>query len=166
GGVPPGGGFGTAPMEPQYYYLRALQDAKDRYSSWNMANAALKDGKKGEVQEGKLGVDLSCENSNLRNQCRLTKTAVQRIGGRNALDVGGVWIDEDFDAKMPTVTVKAMSKAYFRMLELQPTMRDVFRLSNHLVWVTPSGTALVVDLNSGQEEMADPDIQKLFVKKK
>ena len=79
------------------------------------------------------------------------------------MEIGGLWIDEAFDAKMPTVTVKAMSKAYFRILERQPKMRDVFRLGNYIVWVAPSGTALVVDRNNGQEEMADADIDRLFV---
>src|SRR5207244_8155691 len=111
------------------------------YEAQNQANASLKGGKKGEVQEGKLGVDLSCEYGNLRTQCRLTQTAVQRVQGRNCLDVGGVWIDEDYDAKMPTVAIKAMGKAYFRLLDLQPSMRDVLRLGNHLVLVTRSGSA-------------------------
>ena len=54
--------------------------------------------------------------------------------------------------KMDIVTVKAMSDAYFRILELQPQMKEVFRLGNHLVWVTPSGTALVIDVNDGKEK--------------
>jgi Ca-activated chloride channel family protein len=153
------GGYGA-------YYEKAMQDTKDRWYAQNKAEAALKLGEKAEVQEGKLGVDLSCENNNLRTQTRLTRSAVQRIGNRNALEVGGIWIDEDFDAKMPIVNVKAMSKAYFRMLELQPSLKEVFRLGNHLVWVTPSGTALVLDAAAGVEEMADADIERLFAKKK
>jgi Ca-activated chloride channel family protein len=76
--------------------------------------------------------------------------------------VGGLWIDEKFHAKLETVAVKAMSKAYFRILERQPSMKDVFRLGNHLVWVTPSNKALVIDLNDGREEMSDADIDRLF----
>ena len=64
---------------------------------------------------------------------------------RNCLEVGGVWIDEGFNAKTQTVVVKAMSDAYFRILELHPEVKEVFRLGNHLVWITPSGTALVID---------------------
>jgi Ca-activated chloride channel family protein len=159
-GMPGGGGGGADP-----YYLRAMQETKDRFEAHNQAKGLLKLGRKDEVQEGKLGVDLSCESANLRNQTRLTQTAVQRVKGTNCLEVGGVWIDEAYDAKMPTVTVKAMSKAYFRMLELQPSMRDVLRLGNHLVWVTPSGTALVIDASTGNETMDDADIQRLFKKK-
>src|SRR5262249_57149087 len=120
-----------------------------------MAGDALKKGRKGEVEEGRLGVDLSCESNSLRSQSQLSQWAVRSIGSRNALEVGGVWIDEDFDAKMKTVTVKAQSKAYFRILERHPSMRTVFQLGNHVVWVSPSRTALVVDANNGVEQMSD-----------
>ena len=56
-----------------------------------------------------------------------------------------------------------MSNAYFRMLERQPSVRKVFQMGNHLVWVTPSNTALVLDLSHGQEDMSDVDIDRLFV---
>jgi len=36
-------------------------------------------------------------------------------------------------------------------------------MGNHLVWVTPSNTALVLDQSHGQEEMSDADIDRLFV---
>ena len=41
-------------------------------------------------------------------------------------------------------------------------MREVFQLGNHLVRVTPSGTALIIDQNDGREEMPDADIERLF----
>jgi Ca-activated chloride channel family protein len=59
--------------------------------------------------------------------------------------------------------VKAQSDAYFRILERQPQVRDVFRLGNHLVWVTPSRTALVIDTSDGKEKLSDAEIDKLFV---
>jgi Ca-activated chloride channel family protein len=146
-------------------YARAMRDTKDRWDAQNQCNTYLKNGKRHEVQEGKLGVDLSCEYSNLRNQTRLTRTATQRIGDCNVLEVGGVWIDERYTAKMQTVTVKAMSNAYFKMLDVEPSLRNVFRLGNHLVFVTPSGTALVLDAATGREEMTEAEIRQLFVKK-
>ena len=63
---------------------------------------------------------------------------------------------------MPTLSIKAMSKAYFRIIERHDSARDVFRLGNHLVWVTPSGTALIIDVNNGREEVTDADIDRLF----
>jgi hypothetical protein len=34
------------------------------------------------------------------------------------------------------------------------------------VWVTPSGTALVIDTTDGAEKLSDEEIAKLFVAKK
>ena len=110
--------------------------------------------------------ELSVESNNLRNQSCLTQTALRNVGGRNCLEVGGVWIDEGFDAKLPTVTVKCLSDAYFRILERHPQVKEVFRMGNHLVWVTPSSAALVIDTNDGKEKLTDEEIDKLFVAKK
>jgi Ca-activated chloride channel family protein len=114
------------------------------------------------VQAGKLGVELSEQTSSLRQQQRVTQSAVRRVQDRNLLEVGGVWIDEGFDAKMKVVSVKAMSAAYFRILERHPSVRQVFQLGNHLVWVTPSNTALVIDTGDGVEQLTDADIDRLF----
>jgi Ca-activated chloride channel family protein len=116
-----------------------------------------------EVQGGKLGVDFAVQNNGLRFQNRLTQTANRFVQQRNLLDVGGVWIDEKFDPKMPTVSIKAQSKAYFRILELHPKMKEVFAVGNYFVWVSPSGSALIVDRNDGQEELSDEAINRLFV---
>lgn len=146
--------------------LRALQEARDRFAAQNAARGELRKGNLGNVQAGKLGVDLSVDANALRNQSQLTQNAQRWVAGRNLLDVGGVWIDETYDAKMTTIVVKAQSAAYFRILERHPKVRQVFQIANHLVWVTPSGTALVIDGSSGQEQLPDADIDRLFVAKK
>jgi Ca-activated chloride channel family protein len=141
---------------------KALDDAQQRWNAVNDANRAWREGRRLETQAGKLGVDLSLESNYLRNQSCLTPTANRYVQKRNCLDVGGVWIDEGFDPKMKTVAIKAMSKAYFRILELHPEAKEVFRLGNYLVWVAPSGTALIVDGRTGSEELADTVINALF----
>ena len=118
------------------------------------------------MQAGKLGVDLSLQTANLRNQSRLEQTALSNVYGRNCLEIGGVWIDEGFDAKMPTVTVKAQSDAYFQHPGTAAEDEGRLRLGNHLVWVTPNGTALVIDTSDGKEKLSDEEIDKLFVAKK
>jgi Ca-activated chloride channel homolog len=142
----------------------ALRKTGEKLKALDQARNALLRSRLDEVQAGRLGVDLSVQTDDLRRQSRLSRSAIRRAGDRRCLEVGGVWIDEDFDAKMPTMTVKAMSKAYFRILERHPSVREVFRLGNYLVWVTPSGTALVVDTRDGREDMSDADIDRLFQK--
>ena len=56
-----------------------------------------------------------------------------------------------------------MSKAYFRILEKQPSVRQVYLLGTRVVWIAPSGTALVIDTRDGREELPDADIDRLFV---
>jgi Ca-activated chloride channel homolog len=153
-------GHGDYPAE------RALREAAEKRKVYDKARDALAGRRTDEVQSGKLGVDLSIEANNLRNQDRLTQTALRQVAGRNCMEVGGVWIDEGFNAKMPVVTVKAMSTAYFRLLERHPEIKEVFQLGNYLVWVTPSGTALVIDTNDGKSDLMDAEIDRLFVVKK
>jgi Ca-activated chloride channel family protein len=145
---------------------KATAEARGQKRAFDQAREMLLRRKLDEVQAGQLGVDLSVQTDHLRNQIRLTQNAQQRVQNRNVLEVGGVWIDEGFDAKTPIVTVKAMSPAYFRILERHPAVRDVFRLGNYVVWIAPSGTALVVDTQAGNQQMSDADIDRLFAVKK
>lgn len=144
----------------------ALNEARDRFLAYRQANYELKKGQLANVQNGQLGVNLSVASDNLRNTTCMQQNAQRWIGSRNCLEVGGVWIDEAYEASMKTVTVKAQSEAYFRILEKHPEIRKVLTIGNYLVWVSPSGTALVVDAINGQEQLPDADIDALFVAKK
>jgi Ca-activated chloride channel family protein len=143
-----------------------LRDAGEKLNAYEQARRSLGQGKQSEVQSGKLGVDLSCQTWNLRNQTRLEYRAQRNVAGRNCMEVGGVWIDEGFNDKTKYVAVKAQSDAYFRILERHKKVKEVFQLGNYLVWLTPSGTALVIDTSEGKEKLTDEEIDKLFVAKK
>jgi Ca-activated chloride channel family protein len=156
----------SASSESALYSFRALQEAGEKKRVYDEARRELSQRNLDKVQAGKLGVDLSIDANALRNQVRLTQTAVRQVNGRTCLELGGIWIDEGFEAKTPALEVKAMSAAYFRILERHPEMKEVFRLGNHLVWVAPSGTALVIDTGSGKETLSDADIDGLFASKK
>ena len=94
------------------------------------------------------------------------QSAQRNVYGRNCMEVGGVWIDESFGPKTEAVVIKAQSAAYFRILEKQPQVKDVYRLGNHVVWMTPSGKALVIDGGNGKDELSDKEIETLFTAKK
>jgi Ca-activated chloride channel family protein len=143
-----------------------LAEAAAKKQTLDRAKEALAQRRHWEVQAGKLGVDLAVEANGLRNQSCLTPAAVKQVAGRNCLEVGGVWMDEGFEPAMPTVVVKAQSAAYFRLLERHPRVKEVLRLGNHLLWVTPSRTALVIDTSEGCEALSDAVIDALFVAKK
>lgn len=143
--------------------LPVLEATKEKLDNLDKARGLLRAKDQYQVQTGKLGVDLSVDNNNLRNQSRLSLSCQQTVAGRNCVEVSGVWIDDAYEAKMSCVVVKAQSDAYFRMLERQPKLKDVFKLGNFLVWVTPSNTALVIDLNDGKDKLSDEEIDRLFV---
>ncbi len=144
----------------------ASKEALDKKGAFDRAAEAMRRKRQDEVQAGKLGVDLSLQTNQLRNQARLAQTALKQVNGRNCLEIGGVWIDESFDPKARTLVVKAQSDAYFKILQKQPKMLEVFRLGNHLVWVAPSGTALIIDTIEGKEQLDDKEIDALFVARK
>jgi Ca-activated chloride channel family protein len=145
---------------------KALSEARATKGAFDQANAAFQHGHFRQTQAEKLGVDLSLQTQNLRNQARLSCTAQKNVQGRSCMELGGVWIDDKFDPKLKAVTIKAQSNAYFRMLERQPTVKDVFLLGNYVVWVAPSGDVLVIDGQHGKEEMSDKEIDALFLAKK
>jgi Ca-activated chloride channel family protein len=117
------------------------------------------------AQTGTEGVNLALALNDLRNGDKVAHAATKSANGRTCVEVNGAWVDTGYDAKMPTLKVKAMSAAYFRLLARHPEMKDVLRLGNRVVWVTPSGTALVIDAD-GKETLSDEEIDKLFVAKK
>jgi Ca-activated chloride channel family protein len=140
------------------------KDALDQRRALLQASDAFREKNLIEVQQGKLGVDFAVQNNLLRFQDRLDNknTASRLVQKRNVIDVGGIWIDDGFTPKMETVTIKSQSAAYFRMLERRPEVKDVFQLGNYVVWVTPSGKALIIDRGAGLETMNDADIDRLF----
>jgi Ca-activated chloride channel family protein len=142
---------------------KSLNAALDQQRNFDRVRDEFRRRNLREVQEGQLGVDLAVQVNQLRNQERSNRTANRNVQSRNLLDLGGVWIDDAFDNKMPTVTIKSQSAAYFKMLERHPKMREVFQLGNWVVWVTPSGTALIIDRGAGEETMTDEAIDRLFV---
>jgi Ca-activated chloride channel family protein len=132
---------------------KTLQSAEKAFNARNLYH----------VQQGQVGVDFAVMNNALRSQNQLSRTASRNVQNRNVVEIGGVWIDDGFDPKLETVTVKAQSEAYFKILERHPEVKDVYQLGNYVIWVTPSGKALIIDRGAGLEEMANADIDRLFV---
>src|SRR5262249_582751 len=134
-------------------------------ATFDQAKAALAQGKHQLTQAGQLGVDLSVQSNQLKDQTVLTRSAQRQVAGRTLIELGGAWIDQGFDAKMPTVVMKAFSPAHFSLVKKQPQLKELFQLGNYLVWVAPSGSALVIDLAHGEEKWEEAKMSKLFKEK-
>ncbi len=116
-------------------------------------------------QAGKEGVELALVLDALRNEEQLKECKTVQACGKTCREIGGAWVDEAYTPDLKIVRVKAMSDAYFRLLAKHPEMKDVFHLGNRLVWVTPSGNALVIDPENGSAKLSDKEIDALFAKK-
>jgi len=136
--------------------------AKELKSTLDLAQYNYQQGKYRQNQVGKLGVNLAISTNGLKSQSRLEPTAIRRVANRSCMEFGGVWIDEAFTAKTPTLAIKAQSDAYFRILQRQPQMKEVFGLGNHVLWIAPNGVALVVDAAAGKDQLSDREIDALF----
>jgi Ca-activated chloride channel family protein len=142
-----------------------LLQTKEQLKTLEEARAAIARRDVNAYQAGWVGVNLSVQSNNYKNQTQVARSALRNVARRNCLEIGGVWIDEGYNAKMKTVVVKAQSNAYFKLLEKHPELKEVYKLGNHLVWVAPSGTALVVDTDDGVSEIENKEIDALFASK-
>ncbi len=158
----PGQSAGAGKPAAQYAARQRLRDARELKSSLDRAYGNFQQGNWRRNQIDKLGVDLAVCTNQLKCQQQVQATATRRAANRRCMEIGGVWIDEAFTEKTPTVAVKAQSDAYFRILERQPQMREVFTLGNHVVWITPNGTGLVIDTSDGKDKLSDAEIDRLF----
>ncbi|MFO0945710.1 MAG: VIT domain-containing protein [Planctomycetota bacterium] len=114
---------------------------------------------------GQAAIDVAKALGELKDADSNEPAILQSVGNSRFFDTGGVWIDEAFEGtdKATLITVKYLSDAYFRILELQPTVKDIFALGDRIVWVTPSGKILVID-EKGKESLTDEEIKTLFTK--
>ena len=65
------------------YIGHGFKEAKDKMAAYDAARDFLRRKDQEAVQAGKLGVDLSLQTANLRNQSRLDPTALKNVYGRN-----------------------------------------------------------------------------------
>jgi len=134
----------------------------EEISALNKAKAAMNRDSRAEVQAGRLGVELSIQSQNLRQDYLPSGVAVKVFQGRKLFENGGIWVDESFKADVKSLIVKSQSRAYFQLLESRPELKELFLVSNYLVWMTPGGTALVIDATQSREDLVDLEINDLF----
>ena len=66
-----------------------------------------------------------------------------------------VWTDVRYKNSGTVLRVKAFSEAYFRLLELQPDLRDAFSIGERLI---VAGRSMAIELTpSGEERLSDRD---------
>ena len=86
-----------------------------------------------------------------------------RPSGVHVDQIRKVGVDQGFTSSTPTLRLRVLGKAYFRLLDRHPELGPVFALGKRITWVSPSGTALVID-NQGQDEVTDATLDRLFAR--
>jgi len=114
------------------------------------------------ASSGKEAIDLAQRLAELKTGARAETSATQRaVAGRRFRKVGEAWVDQAFKPSTPTLRLRFLGKAYFRILAQHPELSPIFALGNRVTWVSPSGTALVID-KEGQDKVTDAILDRLF----
>jgi Ca-activated chloride channel family protein len=94
-----------------------------------------------------------------QNEDGVRRSLVRRVGERSFYWYAGFYVDGNYTDKLPTIRVKYLSDAYFKLLEKHPSLKDVYALGDRLI-VVLNGTSLVVD-DGGKEQLAEEEMRPL-----
>jgi Ca-activated chloride channel family protein len=162
GGI--GQGIGAAEsVAPRRGNGRALsaapgRDASESAGSNRDSGASIAD----LPSSGKEAIDLAERVADLKTGARAERSTTERtIAGRRFRKVGEAWVDQSFKSSMATLRLRVLGQAYFNLLAAHPELSAIFALGNRVTWVTPSGTALVID-KQGQDNAPDAILDRLW----
>ncbi len=84
---------------------------------------------------------------------------VRHVGNVTFVLLDSVWTDVRYKRVGPVVRVKPFSDAYFKLLELQPDLRDAFTVGERAII---SGRSMAIELTPiGEERLSDKDLAML-----
>lgn len=84
---------------------------------------------------------------------------VRHIGNLTFVLRDSVWTDVRYTKSRPVLHVKPFSDAYFRLLELQPDLRDAFTIGERAII---AGRSMAIELTpAGEDRLADKDLAML-----
>ncbi len=116
----------------------------------------------GLASSGKEAIDLAQRLAEMKPGTRAeTSSARRAVAGRLFRKVREAWVDQAFKPSTPTLRLRVLGKAYFRILAQHPELSPIFALGHQVTWVSPSGTALVIAYQ-GQDDVTDATLDRLF----
>jgi hypothetical protein len=159
------GGFGSGDIGPTPRPGRAHESNREQQTPGPHDPAAAADGSTSIAaipSSGKEAVDLAERVAELKAGARPDSAATERtLAGRRFKKVGEAWIDQTFKSPMLTVRIRVLGIAYFQLLAKHPELTAIFALGSRITWVSPSGTALIID-KQGQESLTELVCKQLF----
>lgn len=134
GGQSRGAVSGAAPMAPAAVQFEAAKSAAAQRSVTNMADADASSGVRDEA-------------------------SVRRAGNVTFVLRDSIWTDVRYKKSGTVLQVKPFSEAYFRLLELQPDLREAFTVGEKVI---VAGRSMAIELtSSGEERLTDRDLAML-----
>jgi Ca-activated chloride channel homolog len=113
-------------------------------------------------EAGERAVNLAIALNKLKDaQNRDAVQTVRTKGKSHFLAVGQVWVDKEYREGMKVIRVKYLSEGYFDVVAKVPGAKEVLSLGPQIVWKTPSGVALVIDV-AGAEKLSDEEWKLLL----
>ena len=115
------------------------------------------------AEEGVVGVKMSKRTSELKDSSyeydATGSYLAKNIDKRNFYNVNGTWVDSAFKKAMTKITIRYGSKAYFKLLELKPELKDFLALGTNLVLTINDKEVIII---SDAEDLKDAaDVEKL-----
>jgi Ca-activated chloride channel family protein len=100
----------------------------------------------------------------LKNQSvAQSQRAVQQVNGQAFYQRGETWVDGRYEEKMPTITVKWGSEAYFQIVRQKPDLAKALAQGKSVVVVVAKNQALRVG-DTGKETLTPADVRALGLK--
>jgi hypothetical protein len=114
---------------------------------------------------GAAAIDLSQRLAELKTEARAQASSTLRtVASRRFRKLGDAWVDEGYKPGIPSIRVRVLGAAYFWLLARRPELGRIFALGEHVTWVSPSGTAIIVS-KDGPNEIDHATLDRLFTKK-
>lgn len=128
----------------------------ENYSESSGSDAVLQSSninrmRKGGVISNDYAIDLEDD---------IVQRAYSQVGSQNFVNIKGNWIQGDLDEDDFDLEIKNFSAAYFKVLELDPSLGRYFGLGNNVR--LQIGTQVVQFSDEGSESISEKELKMLF----
>jgi Ca-activated chloride channel homolog len=141
---------------------RKLSEEKNDYILSDMAMSTGKSAvdQSQRIQKQSQAFSLPSPDAFLEAPASRSNLAVTQVGSQGFFQVGENWIQGDLTGDKYDLEIKRFSRAYFQILEKDPSLGKYFGLGNQVRLKIGSQVVQVAD--SGKESLTDSEIRKLF----
>ncbi|MCB9477869.1 MAG: VWA domain-containing protein [Deltaproteobacteria bacterium] len=115
-------------------------------------------------ETGARAVDAARRVQQMKDEDRAEETLLSKtVDGRTfVLMMDGAYTDTRATGKEKILEIKAMSAAYFRLLELKPELGKFFALGGRVLVVTKDGYGIRVGDDRGRENVSDEELRRYW----